>query len=499
MESLSHTENGAISLGSTKDPRLNLFFKTTRDMGKLPINIDKEINNENDINSMNKKLYKMIDESWNVSPIDTMKILFNWRDCRGGKGDYTGFISSMIHISNKNPKWLIENIDNIPEYGSWLDLVKLWHFVSDEIKESIMIYMLRTIHDDIINNEKISLLAKWLPSENSKWDIVNGKSFVIELCKVIFNKENSIITTRDIKKFRKEILVPLRKKLNIIETPLCEREYDKIKYEHVPSLAMKKYRKAFKNNDTVRFEDYLSQVSNGEKKINSSQVYPHDLVREYLKYDSEPNQVIEEQWKSIKERVNGSGVFNNSIVVCDVSSSMTGTPMDVSIALGLLGLFENKVITFSEYPQLHFVPDGSLYSQVQNIKRMHWGGSTDFEKVMDLVLGLSYRNENNKIKRIFVFSDMQFNIAFSNSNNTHFEILKSKFIERGLEMPQIIFWNLRGDTEDFPVSCDENGVTLMSGYSPSLLNNLLDNKEITPMAFLMNLINSPRYNKIKIP
>lgn len=167
--------------------------------------------------------------------------------------------------------------------------------------------------------------------------------------------------------------------------------------------------------------------------------------------------------------------------------------------MGLLGLFENKLITFSENPTLHYVPDDSLYCQVQNVSKMPWGMNTNFEKVMDLIIGLSHRSEEQRIEKIFVFSDMQFDQAFRNADKTHFETLKKRFEEAQLKMPQIIFWNLKGNTDDFPVKSDERGVILLSGYSPSMLNNILNNQEMTPLSFLLTILNSPRYDRIQEP
>lgn len=496
------TENGANSFVSTLDHRLNLFFKTTRDVGVLPGEEGKKYKNEDGIEVEpmdNQILYDMIDDSWRVNPLDTMKILMNWRDCRGGKGDHRGFIVAMTYIEDKYSDWFYENIDIIPEYGCWLDLVKLWHFVSDTGKNVIMktiVTQLKQDHDKLsVEDRSVSLLAKWLPSENSKWDRYTKKRFVIAICKELYGAR--VVTGDHIRSLRTCFLVPLRKRLSILETKLCIKDYDNIKYDTVPSVAMHKYRKAFIRNDKERFEEYLDLVKSGVKKINASQVYPHDLVRQYLSHGKAEDPVIEAQWNDIKTKVRASGVFNDSIVVCDVSGSMSGTPMEVAIALGLLGLCNNKLITFSEHPTLHHVPDGSLYSQVANVRRMEWGCNTNFEKVFDLVIGMC--SMGTHIKRVYVYSDMQFDQAFCGGDMTHFQILKQKFEDFGLSIPQIVFWNLRGDTKDFPVTCDERGVVMMSGYSPSLLSSIVDGDDISPLTMLLKIINSPRYDMVKQP
>ena len=501
MENQTTTTNGAVAFASTLDPRLDLFFKTTRDVGVIPGKDTKKCCNNEPMD--NQILFDMIDKSWEVDPLHTMKILFNWRDCRGGKGDHRGFLIAMTHIIDFHSDTFLKNIQNIPEFGSWLDLVKLWHFTSSSIgKKFIMNHIIEELENDVLSlqsdTKKISLLGKWLPSENSKWDryYPDKERFVLELCKSLFTVNK--VESDHIKKYRQKCLVPLRKHLQIVESKMCAKEFDTIKYECVPSVAMSKYRKAFMKRDSERFNEYLELVRSGEKKINSSQVYPHDLVRQYLSRSQDIDPVIEEQWKAIKETVRSTGAFDRSICVCDVSGSMDGTPMEVAIALGLLGLYENKVITFSEDPKLHHIPDGSLYDQVRNMSTMSWGMNTNLERTMDLILGLSCRDKENAIKRIYVFSDMQFDSAFKNPGKSHFQILKEKFESSGVEMPQIVFWNLSSGTNNFPVTCDERGVVMLSGYSPALLSTIIDGVDISPMTMLLKIINNPRYDCISV-
>lgn len=478
------TENGAISLGSTSDPRVDLFFKTTREVGDA-------------------HLYSMIDAAMAAYPLDTMKILMNWRDCRGGKGDHRGFIVAMAYINLKYPEWFEQNFKAIPEYGSFLDLVKLWHFVDMDAQFEIIEHFLGILESDrekMKNNEPISLLAKWLPSEKGKWakHANTADSKTPNLYELMCKVHNQGGGPGARAWFRKQILSPLRTHLKLVESRMCAKEFDAIEYSKVPSVAMNKYKRAFRKNDGERFGQYIADVNAGKAKINASQVYPHDLVAQYLNGAKEEDPVIEAQWKVIKESARETGAFDRSIVVCDVSGSMEGVPMQVAIALGLLGLYNNKLITFSESPELHHVPEGTLYEQVTNVSKMKWGLNTNFERVMDLVLGLSAGTDAG-IKRVYIFSDMQFDVAMGNSSVTHFNLIQERFEKAGVEMPQIVFWNLRGETKDFPVKFDQKGVVLMSGYSPALLGSILEGKDITPLSVVLNVINTPRYDLVQAP
>ena len=69
-------------------------------------------------------------------------------------------------------------------------------------------------------------------------------------------------------KYRKEYLVPLRKKIDITETLMCNKEWNLISYPNVPSIASKKYSNTFLKHDNIRYLKYLEDVRNGKKKIN---------------------------------------------------------------------------------------------------------------------------------------------------------------------------------------------------------------------------------------
>jgi hypothetical protein len=96
---------------------------------------------------------------------------------------------------------------------------------------------------------------------------------------------------------------------------------------------------------------------------------------------------------------------------------------------------------------------------------------------------------------------MQFNVAIGlNQRSTlNFDAIRDKFNVHNLTMPEIIFWNLRGDTKDFPVSSNTPGVTLLSGFSPTLLNSIVTGVTLTPYDILRQILDNPRYDTIVAP
>ena len=76
--------------------------------------------------------------------------------------------------------------------------------------------------------------------------------------------------------------------------------------------------------------------------------------------------------------------------------------------------------------------------------------------------------------------------------------MKKKFAANGYEMPNVIFWNVNSRHDVFHVDSKRKGVQLFSGQSISTFKNVMDSVEMTPIQIMENVINSKRYECIKI-
>ncbi|KAK3026063.1 hypothetical protein RJ639_042555 [Escallonia herrerae] len=73
------------------------------------------------------------------------------------------------------------------------------------------------------------------------------------------------------------------------------------------------------------------------------------------------------------------------------------------------------------------------------------------------------------IKRLFVFSDMEFDRASAPPWETDYEAICRKFNENGFSsVPEIVFWNPR-DSRSTPVRSHQKGLAIVSGFSKNLL------------------------------
>nr|XP_043634911.1 uncharacterized protein LOC122606006 [Erigeron canadensis] len=383
---------------------------------------------------------------------------------------------------------------------------------------------------DMLNRgdtKKISLAAKWCPSVDSSYD----KALLMceSIGKILYPRDSGDMeldglddvgyVMRVKNRLRKEVLVPLRRALMLPEVYMSAKEWSLICYERVASVAMKNYTDIFLHRDNKRFREYLENVKSGDAKIAAGALLPHEIIASLNRGSSGVGNVAELQWARMVNDLLNKGKLTNCIAVCDVSGSMSGTPMEVAVALGLLVSelsaepWKGHVITFSESPELHLIQGRDLKSKTQFIRNMHWGCNTNFQKVFDRMLEVAVNgklSEDEMVKRVFVFSDMEFDEASSNLWETDYKVIQRKFKSHGYEkVPEIVFWNLR-DSRSTPVTADQEGVALLSGFSKNLLTLFLEEggvikpedlpvkTELNPESIMEAAISGDLYQKLVV-
>lgn len=361
---------------------------------------------------------------------------------------------------------------------------------------------------------KISLAAKWCPSIDSSYDrstllceSIARKVFPRESYPEYQGMEEAHYAYRVRDRLRKQLLVPLRKALDLPEVYIGANQWDAIPYNRVASVAMQLYKDKFLKHDQERFSKYLEDVKSGKAKIASGALLPHQIIGSLG--DEDGGQVAELQWKRMVDDLLQKGKLKNCLAISDVSGSMHGTPMEVSVSLGLLvselseDPWKGKIITFSQNPKLHVIKGDNLESKIHFVSSMDLGQNTNFQKVFDLILQVAANGNldpEQMIKRVFVFSDMEFDQASANPWETDYVTIKRKFEEKGYgqAVPEIVFWNLR-DSRATPVPRKQEGVALVSGFSKNLLNLFLDGSgEINPEAVMEAAISGEAYQKLVV-
>jgi hypothetical protein len=531
------TDKCALTLDTTKDPRVDLFYKTTRGLDEC-------------------RLYSYLHNSWIVNPQDTLRLIFFLRDIRGsGKGEKKLFYQSFRWLINNHPEAVRQSSQHIPFYGSYKDWLEIFLGTryekamlkslakqlkldlslvttafqddkSSEIKRETKVeikkkrkgflsYIWGSSHKTVDTKtdepkkenevkttcESVSLAWKWAPTENTHYDKGKYAGTVSKLCGYMNMSK---------KEYRKSCSL-VRSHLGVVEAFMCGKKWDEIDFSKVPSRAMHIYKKAYHKHQPERFGKYLEDVKMGEAKMNTGVLQPHEIVGEYMGLGGMVDSIkddVEAQWASFIDGLEKSGVsFDQSISVIDTSGSMWnsdfGTPGKVAYSIGLVlahfckGPFHNKWIEFSTNAKFHSFPDGSLYDKLKSIKSIN--ESTNIQSVFDLILSVydMFKVPNEQqINRIFIITDGMWNNRTSNANLTNFQLIDTKFSAAGYKRPQLIFWNVSGNTPLFPVEYDVPNTSLVSGFSVNLMKIFLKGGNLNPLSFVLEAINDPRYQRI---
>lgn len=464
------TENGMVTSSSSLSATLDLFFVIGA--------VRKQVKNVEG----QSRLIAKFEAARNEDALITRKLLFWARDVRGGAGEREAFRVLLRYAAKNYPQDVIDNIDLISEYGRWDDVFCLFN---TQVEANAIDLIIRNLQ------AKNGLLAKWMPRLGGK--VSDQKKFIANKVRTAMNLGP--------KEYRK-MLVELT---SVVETPMCAGEFNKINYEHVPSVAMSRYSKSFQKRDNERFGQYKDALASGDAKINASAVYPYDVTKNLNYGDSA---LAIEQWKALPNFMEGSN--ERVLPICDVSGSMSTTiggntdALEVCISLGLYiserneGPFKDAFVTFSSQPKLQYLT-GDLKSRYRQLSRAEWGMSTNIEATFDLILNQATKHglpAEEMPTCILIMSDMEFDQA-TDVNHSAINMIRVKYEKSGYELPKIVFWNLVSRHDNFPVSADEKGTALVSGFSPSILKTVLTGNAMDPVQIMLDTLNTPRYEAVK--
>lgn len=461
----TRTTNGMVAFKSTTKNTVDLFYKIGASRGK----------------NITPQFVAALAENKNHA----LRIAAWSRDVRGGAGERQIFRDILVYLEKNDPDAAKALARKVPELGRWDDLLvftgaELKHFAFDMIKDAL----------DAGNG----LTAKWMPRKGE---------VAVEL-RTYFGWTP---------KFYRKRLVELTK---VVETQMCAKDWDNINFNHVPSLASARYKKAFQKH-TQKYAEWTAALASGDPKakVNAAAVYPYDVLKGMIsgyglaKTKSELNH-IKAQWDALPNYVGDA----NILPLVDVSGSMTCkaggyqsksdvTCLDVAVSLGLYladkntGKFKDTFLTFSSSPQLLHLK-GNIVQKIEQMTHSKWAMSTNIEAAFNLILKTAIDGNvppEEMPSAVLIMSDMQFN-ACVRQDHTAMQMIEQKFKNVGYEVPQVVFWNLNSQYDNVPVTHDQSGAALVSGFSPAILLSVLstDFNKFSPENVMLETIMNPRYD-----
>lgn len=494
------TENGAVGYKTSKTKLVDFNFKSS------------SFRNESETDIENA-----FADAYNEDAVLAVKLLFMTGDIRKGMGERRTFTVCMKWLAKHHKDAAEKVLALIPEYSRWDIVVKMLGTEVDSTAFEVIKKQLDSDSDNSLNGKPISLLAKWLPSTNTSSQETRRQAR--SLCARLKMTE---------RQYRKRLSF-LRGYSNVVETKMSANKWSDIKYESVPSKANILYRNAFMRHDETRRTEYLDALEKGETKINSSALFPYEIVSKYPCYSMSPDNTVEQLWKALPDYVDGKG--ENTLCVIDGSGSMDSrvgntnfTCHDVAISLGVYfaekmpGQFHDKYITFSMNPQfVDFSKCKNLCEKIYEARRHDECENTDIHKTFKLILDTAknhHLSQDEMPKSILIVSDMEFDSAVSINGNSYwamrgkyghvfdkdckalFEVIADEYKEAGYELPKLVFWNVCSRTGAIPLQENKNGVVLVSGFSPTIASMVFSQKN-NPYDVLLEKLNSPRYDAVE--
>ena len=469
----ARTENGMKARSSTANALTDLFFKIGAMRGQNVI------------------------PAWTAAKVQDKELATRialWaRDVRGGAGERKIFRDILVDLAASDPTRGVALGRKVPELGRWDDLLvlvgtQLETFAFEEIRIAL--------------EDSNGLCAKWMPRQGD----------------VAVKLRKHLGWTP---KFYRKRLVELTK---VVETQMCAKEWDNINFNHVPSVASARYKKAFSRH-TEKYKEWTAALVSKDPevaktvKVNAGAVYPYDVLKGVSPYgypygsDSSYTQAnldhIQAQWDALPNFVGDANV----LPLVDVSGSMTSkaggyqskstvTCLDVSVSLGLYlaekntGKFKDTFLTFSGKPELLHLR-GNILDKVKQMVTSKWDMNTNLHLAIRKILETAVAGnvpQEEMPSMLLILSDMQFDQC-ARYDDSAMEMIAREYVTHGYTMPNIVFWNLNAH-DNVPAKFDDKGVALVSGFSPAIVKGVLaaDLDDFTPEAIMLKTIMSDRYD-----
>jgi hypothetical protein len=463
----ARTQNGMKARKSTANSVTDLFFKIGAMRGKNVI------------------------PAWTAARVENLDLATRvalWaRDVRGGAGERKIFRDILVDLAKEDLDYCMIMMRKVPELGRWDDLLVLVgtraeYYAFEQIRYAL--------------EDSNGLCAKWMPRQGE----------------VAVKLRNHLGWTP---KFYRKRLVELTK---VVETQMCANDWDNINFNHVPSVASGRYKKAFSRH-TEKYKEWTAALVSTdpevkkEVKVNAGAVYPYDvlkgMINHYDRYDQHNLNHILAQWEALPNYIGDA----NILPLVDVSGSMTTkaggwqskstvTCLEVAVSLGLYladknkGKFKDTFLTFSSQPQLLNLR-GNIIDKIKQMVTSKWEMNTNLHMALDNILVVAKNgnvSQEEMPEALLILSDMQFDQC-THHDDSAMEMIERKYAEFGYEVPKIVFWNLNAN-DNVPVKYDTRGAALVSGFSPAIVKSVLaaDMDDFTPEAIMLKTIMNERYD-----
>ena len=432
-----------------------------------------------------------------------------------------------------------ESSSSIHPYGSWKDVKHLVKYLDENgtnCNSPLPEYAMQLLNDQLRADsvaEVPSLAAKWTPREKSQHSTLFGrlaKRYYSEYLQSALSEPAIKKATVKAKMDYRKLIASLNRKLDTVQIKQCANMWSDIDPKSQTSITMHKQKKAFLNltktgaqrstsDDRIAcaatFTEFAEKAAKGEVEVKGKRVGLNDFTKEALslinsrQQNSSEAKLLNAQWLNNSLQ---TGALGKMIPMVDVSGSMSGDPMNAAIALGIRiaekSMLGKRVLTFSATPKwVNLDGANDFVSMVSVLQVAEWGMNTNFLAALNLILDAIVQQklpaEDVEDMVLAIFSDMQMDQADTTSKSL-MNTIETKYADAGMRLwnkpfkaPHILFWNLRS-TQGFPTLSSQKNSSMMSGFSPALLNLFCEEglealQSCTPWSLFVKSLENERY------
>ena len=505
------------------------------------------------------KLGALSDGEYQELLITAYKMIGHTRDIVDGKGEYTLAYMQLLVWHEVFPNLALYALClfvSFPEgahpYGSWKDIKYFCNYCWDHglpISHPLLQTSFQLLNSQIFKDSNASsktLAGKWAAREKcTKFGWIFEQlaySYFEHYLKTAKTDKSRAAAEKKCKMDYRKLCSRLNKELGTTQVYQCANRWAEIDHSKTTSITNAKQKKAFlnltkENTQRTELEDRIQCAENfkarirkavaGEVEIKGKRVGLTDFTVQAFDLLRQPNSeevqiqkdLLNSQWR---DNASQTSALTSMLAMCDFSGSMSGDPLHACIALGIRvaekSLLGKRVLSFSENPTWHNLDGCSNFVEMVDVlQRGEVGYSTNFHKAFDTILNaiIEKKLEPDQVSNMVlaIFSDMQIDEAESvagrvTDTKVLYESIAEKYAAAGMRIhgvpftpPHILFWNLRS-TSGFPCLTTQTNVSMMSGFSPALLNLFCEQgidafKNSTPWYMLVQSMDNPRYQYLE--
>ena len=499
---------------------------------------------------------KLLVEEFQEQIVMLYKLVGYTRDIVDGKGEYTlAYMQILVwygfypHLS----EFLLKSCVIMPKsnqhpYGSWKDIKYFCNYCKGEtgdMNHPLIQYAIELTNQQLARDaenlgveEKITLVAKWIPREKQpKFSWLFKK-----MAHSYFKEYLSTTSDEDVGKQKRaknkcemeyrKLISCLNKQLDTTQIKQCENKWSQIDSSNITSQTLFKQRKAFLNIPSEKPESTCE--SKTMRKTSKDRLYCRDNIINHIEsldhnYKKTPHIQLNEYVKTALEMIenddttkqeeknllntlwkqNGKQTFSLRPMVAMVDTSLSMLKNDaLYFALGLgirvaekNAYFGKQIMTFGKTSRWHNLEHcHDLVTTVKEITRPNdednvtpnslyldeYSNLYDgIDKLLETIVESKMPEKQVAEMGIIIFSNMKFIKEQSQVQDfiTVYEAIKRKYenagqkaINKAYTLPHIVFWNMES-THGFPCLSIHPNVTMISGNNPKLLNLFQDKME----------------------